>query len=113
MNFMILIKGAEINCVDSDGNVSGPPSWVWPIVISGLLFGAFIYWLILWILAQKSDEHSLLEVRIVKDGMPVQDRDKPALQKAKVEGNSRIVVYEVGDFSSLAFGCGLVLTNVC
>jgi hypothetical protein len=48
------------------------------------------------IIEKKSDSDSPLEIRIERDGIPLLDEaDKPLLMKAKLEGNSRIVVYLV------------------
>jgi hypothetical protein len=88
MNMMVLVQSAR-----SSGY---PPSWLRPVVIFGLLFVASIYWGFIILIANKSDQESPLEIRIVRDGVPVANiEDVPVLNKAKQEGNSRVVIYEV------------------
>jgi hypothetical protein len=88
VNIMVLIQSAR-----SSGD---PPPWAWPVVIFGLLLVVFLYWLGIVLIAEKSNEKSPLEIRIVRDGITVKNPlDLPVLEKAKTEGNSRVVIYEV------------------
>jgi hypothetical protein len=91
MNLVVLIQSAR--------SAGSPPSWVRPVIIFGLLFLATFYWLIIWVIDKSSNENSPLEIRIVRDGIEVQDADEQLLQKAKLEGNARVIVYEVGNCS--------------
>jgi hypothetical protein len=73
-----------------------PPSWLWPVVIFSLLSVASLYWGFIALIANKSDSESPLQIRIIRDGFPVENpADQLELNKAKLEGNSRVVIYEV------------------
>jgi hypothetical protein len=88
MNLMVLVQSAK--------GAGSPPVWLRPVIVFSLLAGASIYWAAIIIIEKRSDSGSPLEIRIEKDGMPLKDDDDAALLlKAKVEGNSRIVVYKV------------------
>jgi hypothetical protein len=102
MNLMVIVQGAR-----SSGY---PPSWLQPVVIFGLLFLASIYWGFLVLIAKKSNENSLLEIRIVRDGFPTGNpTDQHVLNKSKQEGNSRVLIYEVcRAFYYLTTRCPLV-----
>jgi hypothetical protein len=98
MNMMVLVQSAR---------ASGyPPSWLRPAVIGGLVVGGLVYWGAIFIIAKKSDENSPLEIRIVRDGIEVEkEADKVELNKAKQEGNSRVVIYEVCCAICYLFAC--------
>jgi hypothetical protein len=88
MNLMVIVQSAQ-----SSGY---PPSWLRPVIIFGLLFVASIYWGFIVLIAKTSGESSPLEIRIVRDGMPIANpADLPVLNMAKLEGNSRVVIYKV------------------
>lgn len=99
MNLTVLIQSTR--------SAGSPPSWVRPVIIFGLLFLATFYWLIIWVIDKTSNENSPLEIRIVRDGIEVQDADEQLLQKAKLEGNARVVVYEVGNCSKSQNACSV------
>ncbi|OKL57878.1 hypothetical protein UA08_06716 [Talaromyces atroroseus] len=91
INLMVLVEGAR-----SSGS---PPPWLWPPIFGGLFLLGFIYWYILWIMARRSNENSMLEVRIVKKSRkPVEEQDRAALMQAMVEGNTRVVIYKFWPF---------------
>lgn len=88
MNFMVVVESAR-----ADGT---PARWIWPVIIGCILFGATLYWASIMLIEKHSSSTSPLEIRIVRDGFPIESQqDADALARAKVEGNSRIVVYEV------------------
>jgi hypothetical protein len=88
MNLMVLIQSARAS--------GWPPAWLRPVLIGALLVLAFIYWLAIVVIEKRSTSDSPLEIRIERDGMPLLDEaDRPLLLKARLEGNSRIVVYTV------------------
>lgn len=88
MDMMVIVQSAQ-----SSGS---PPSWLWPVIIFGVLLIASIYWGFIVLVAKYSSESSPLEIRIVRDGIPVANpADEPVLNKARQEGNSRAVIYEV------------------
>lgn len=88
MNLMVLIQSARAS--------GSPPAWLRPVLIGSLLALAFIYWLAIVLIEKRSNSDSPLEIRIERDGMPLVDEaDRPLLLKARLEGNSRIVVYTV------------------
>lgn len=88
MNLMVLVQSARAS--------GWPPAWLRPVLIGGVLALAFIYWLAIMIIEKRSTSASSLEIRIERDGMPLVDEaDRGLLLKAKLEGNSRIVVYTV------------------
>jgi hypothetical protein len=85
---MVLIQSARA--------AGSPPAWLRPVLICSLLALGSIYWLAIRIIEKRSNSESPLEIRIEKDGMPIlNEADRPLLLKAKLEGNSRIVVYTV------------------
>lgn len=87
VNFLVLVLAAR-----SAGN---PPPWAWPVTVGAIfLFGA-VYWVVIRVIEKYSNESSLVEIRIAKAGAPTNPQDSAALQQAIVEGNSRIVAYEV------------------
>jgi len=101
MNLMVLVQGARSS--------NDPPAWLWPVIIFSLLFGASLYWLGIVEIARRSDENSPLEIRIVRDGMLVENPlDEPVLQKARTEGNSRVVIYEVCCSDFIILACSLL-----
>jgi hypothetical protein len=88
MNMMILVQSARA--------AGSPPAWLQPVIIGNFLALGFIYWLAIAIVEKKSNSDSRLEIRIERDGIPLLDEaDKPLLMKAKLKGNSRVVVYLV------------------
>jgi hypothetical protein len=96
MNLMVLVQSARAT--------GWPPAWVRPVLISALLAIASIYWLAIRIIEKRSNSDSPLEIRIERDGMPLlNEADRPLLLKAKLEGNSRILVYTVSYLSEMFF----------
>lgn len=94
MNLMVLVQSAR--------GGGWPPVWLRPVIVLSLLAGASIYWAIIIIIEKKSTSKSPLEIRIERDGMPLKDEDDAhLLLRAKAEGNSRIVVYNVSIIDSL------------
>lgn len=88
MNMLVLVEGARPH--------KTPPSWLWPIIMFSIFGVSTIAWGILRIVERKSSRNSPIEIRIVKDGQAVREAtDETALRRAKLEGNSRIIVYEV------------------
>lgn len=85
-----------IALVESARGLGNPPRWAWPTVLLGLGALVCLYWLVLSLFVWKSNENSWIHVRITKLGdVGMKDEDKPALTEAKLQENSRIVVYKV------------------
>ncbi|KFY10415.1 hypothetical protein V491_07659 [Pseudogymnoascus sp. VKM F-3775] len=78
--------------VESPRGDAKPARWTWPVIIGSILFGASLYWGALRIIEKHSTSTSAIEIRIARDGPPVDPQDETALLRAKMEGNSRIVV---------------------
>lgn len=86
-NLMIMVNSAQ--------GGGDPPSWVRPVVIFGVLLVAFVYWLIIVVIERTSNTKSPIEIRILRDGIEMTAADLAILQKAKLDGDARAVVYEV------------------
>jgi len=95
MNTMALVEGAR--------GSGSPHLWIWPLVFVGLLGGASTYWAAIRWIARISSKRSPLQIRILKNvqggGNNGTPQDQSALKKARLEGNNRIVAYEVSQYS--------------
>jgi len=95
----ILFIGLNVLIMVESARAPGSPSrWYWPVILFSVLGAASIYWAVLRIIARVSDNESPLEIRILKNvsgGNTGTAEDQPALKQAKLEGNNRIVVYEL------------------
>lgn len=97
---MVIIESARKTDNPADSSLDAPPDdpplWVRPAVIFGLQLVAIFYWALIMIIDKRSNSKSALEIRIVREGFPVQnEKDEIELRRAKMELNSRIIVYEV------------------
>jgi amino acid transporter len=90
INIMVLVESAR--------GGGAPHRWIWPLIFFGILGGASIYWATIRLIARVSNKQSSLEIRILKNvrgGNTGTIDDQGALKQAKLEGNNRIVVYEL------------------
>jgi amino acid transporter len=90
LNMMIMIESAR-----APGSLR---RYYWPVILFSILGAASVYWAAIRITARVSDNESPLEIRILKNvsgGHTGTAEDQPALKQAKLEGNNRIVVYEL------------------
>jgi hypothetical protein len=88
----------NIIAIEESARGSGyPPRWAWPVIIFGLCFVTSIYFVTLKAFVRWSKRGSLLQVKIVRLGDEPLEEHAEALNRAKLEDNSRIVVYKVSD----------------